>query len=108
MRIHAKPIGWPLAVAIATVAVVGTPAAAPAQNAEGSGPLLQVATNRGRLITLSRPMSDLFVANPDIADVQVRSPTQLYVFGKKGGETTISATAKSGASATITIRSARC
>ncbi len=97
MRIHAKPIGWPLAVAIATAAIVGTPAAAPAQNAEGSGPLLQVATNRGRLITLSKPMSDLFVANPDIADVQVRSPTQLYVFGKKGGETTISATAKSGA-----------
>ena len=97
MRMHAKPIGWPLAVALAAVAMVGTPAVAPAQNAVASGPVLQLATNRGRLITLSKPMSDLFVANSEIADVQVRSPTQLYVFGKKGGETTISATSKSGA-----------
>ena len=27
-------------------------------------------------------MSDVFVANDPIADVQVRSATQLYVFGK--------------------------
>ena len=40
-------------------------------------------------------MSDLFVADDTIADVQVRSPTQLYIFGKKTGETTISATAAS-------------
>jgi pilus assembly protein CpaC len=97
MRIRSKPIGWPLAVALAAAGIGITPAAAPAQNAGASGPTLQVATNRGRLITLSKPMSDLFVANPEIADVQVRSPTQLYVFGKKAGETTISATAKGGA-----------
>jgi pilus assembly protein CpaC len=69
----------------ARVARPGTPAA-----------LFEVGTGRGKLVTLSQPMSDLFVANPDVADVQVRSPTQLYVFGKKTGETTISATAKSG------------
>ncbi|QNE31729.1 type II and III secretion system protein family protein [Sphingomonas sp. NBWT7] len=97
MRIDAKPIGWPLAVALAAVAIAATPAAAPAQSAIAQGPTMQIATNRGRLITLPRPMSDLFVANPEIADVQVRSPTQLYVFGKKPGETTISATAKGGA-----------
>ncbi|HEX8554879.1 MAG TPA: pilus assembly protein N-terminal domain-containing protein, partial [Sphingomonas sp.] len=58
--------------------------------------IVQVNTGRGRLVTLSRPMTDLFVADPGIADVQVRSPTQLYVFGKKTGETTVSATTKSG------------
>ena len=58
--------------------------------------LLEVGTGRGRLVTLAQPMSDLFVANDTVADVQVRSPTQLYVFGKKTGETTISATSKSG------------
>ena len=58
--------------------------------------LLEVNTGRGRLVNLAQPMSDLFVANDAVADVQVRSPTQLYVFGKKTGETTISATAKSG------------
>lgn len=96
MRTRTKTVGWPLAAALAAAAL-GTPATAPAQNAVAQGPILQVATNRGRLITLPRPMTDLFVANPEIADVQVRSPTQLYVFGKKGGETTVSATARNGA-----------
>ncbi len=99
MRFRSSAMKWPAAAALGVVAIGGTPAAAPAQNAAVRGPssVLQIATNRGQLITLSRPMSDLFVANPEIADVQVRSPTQLYVFAKKPGETTISATAKGGA-----------
>ena len=60
------------------------------------GGVVQVNTGRGRLVTLSRPLSDLFVADDSVADVQVRSPTQLYIFGKKPGETTISATARGG------------
>lgn len=68
-----------------------------AQTAAAASSVVQVNTGRGRLVKLSRPMSDLFVADDQIADVQVRSPTQLYIFGKKSGETTISATAKGGA-----------
>ncbi|WP_312026676.1 pilus assembly protein N-terminal domain-containing protein [Sphingomonas sp. J315] len=41
-------------------------------------------------------MSDIFVADSNVADVQVRSPTQLWVFGKKVGETTVYATTKAG------------
>jgi pilus assembly protein CpaC len=67
------------------------PVAAPA-----SGQVITLSTGRGQLISLPRPMSDLFVADPSIADVQVRSPTKLYVFGKTAGETTVSATAKDG------------
>ncbi len=100
------PLGWPLA-AILAAAGTAPSAIADAQSnssrtmraavqAPPSG-LVQVNTGRGRLVTLSRPMSDLFVADDTIADVQVRSPTQLYIFGKKTGETTISATAKGGA-----------
>jgi pilus assembly protein CpaC len=91
-----KSLGWPLAAALATATIGATPSMAPAQNAT-SAPVLQVNTGRGRLVTLSRPMSDVFVADESIADVQVRSPTLLYIFGKKGGETTISATTKGGA-----------
>jgi len=58
--------------------------------------VVQVNTGRGRLVTLARPMSDLFIADDAVADVQVRSPTQLYVFGKKTGETTLSATNRAG------------
>ena len=63
---------------------------------DGSG-ALEINTGRARLITLPRPMTDLFVADDSIADVQVRSPTQLYIYGKKPGETTVSATARGGA-----------
>src|SRR3546814_6684929 len=48
------------------------------------------------LISLPAPMTDLFVANDKIADVQVRSSRQLYVFGKTSGETSIYATDASG------------
>ena len=60
------------------------------------GQAITLSTGRGQLIMLPRPMSDLFIADPNIADVQVRSPTRLYVFGKGAGETTLSATAKDG------------
>ncbi|THD34711.1 MAG: type II and III secretion system protein family protein [Sphingomonas sp.] len=87
--------GWPMAAALAIAATgVATPAAAPAQSA--SARVVEVDTNQGRLITLARPISDVFVASPTIADVQVRSPTQIYVFGKSAGETTVSATTKTG------------
>jgi len=61
-----------------------------------TGQVITLSTGRGQLIMLPRPMSDLFVADPNIADVQVRSPTRLYVFGKGAGETTLSATSKDG------------
>ncbi|RXD03774.1 type II and III secretion system protein family protein [Sphingomonas sp. UV9] len=101
MRISMTPPGWPLAVALAAASAAPfAPALAQRQAtvAVTSGsPVVQVNTGRGRLVTLARPMTDLFVADDTIADVQVRSPTQLYLFGKKTGETTISATTKGGA-----------
>ncbi|MES2422019.1 MAG: type II and III secretion system protein family protein [Pseudomonadota bacterium] len=94
------PLGWPLAIAlVAATAASSVPALAQRANpavAPSGSPIVQVNTGRGRLVTLARPMTDLFVADDTIADVQVRSPTQLYVFGKKTGETTISATTKGG------------
>jgi pilus assembly protein CpaC len=57
---------------------------------------MDLSINEGKLVRLSAPMSDLFIANDSIADVQVRSPTQLYVFGKARGNTTVYATDKSG------------
>lgn len=102
MRIR-PTIALPLMAALAAPALIAaTPAARPraaVNHASGTAVatgMLQVNTGRGRLIQLPRPMTDLFVADDAIADVQVRSPTLLYVFGKKTGETTISATAKNG------------
>nr|WP_231739337.1 type II and III secretion system protein family protein [Novosphingobium sp. FSW06-99] len=64
-------------------ALLGTPGvSAPARS-------LALGIGRGELVTLPAGMSDVFVANDAIADVQVKSANQLYVFGKTGGETTV-------------------
>ena len=106
MRIPPMPSLLPMAVVLTAVSAHAAVPAPTSTAATALPAVVQVATGRGRLITLARPMSDLFVADDQIADVQVRSPTQLYVFGKKGGETTISATARGGAvvfSATVRV-----
>jgi|CXWL01.1.fsa_nt_gi pilus assembly protein CpaC len=58
---------------------------------------LTLSVGRGQLINLPSPISDVFVANENVADVQVRSATQIYVFAKARGESSVFATSKSGA-----------
>jgi pilus assembly protein CpaC len=55
-------------------------------------PSMQIEVSKGTMVRLKGPATTVFVANPEIADVQVKSPTQLYVFGKKPGETSLYAT----------------
>ncbi|RYY25733.1 MAG: type II and III secretion system protein family protein [Sphingomonadales bacterium] len=97
MRILAKPLALPLAIlAAAGSAVFAMPAAAQTMPGGAGLSLLQLNTGRGRLITLDAPISNVFVASDSIADVQVRSPTQIYVFAKTPGETSVHATTKTG------------
>ncbi|QZD86436.1 type II and III secretion system protein family protein [Qipengyuania psychrotolerans] len=44
---------------------------------------------RGELINVPGTMADVFISNENVADVQVKSQRQLYLFGKSGGETTV-------------------
>ena len=83
-----------LAIALGTAGASAPALAAP--TAARPVETLNVSKGTGTLVRLSEPMSDVFVANENVADVQVRSPTQLYVFGKDSGETTIYATSKGG------------
>lgn len=86
-----------MAMGLSLAAIAALPAtvhAAPGEQSERDDLLLSV--GRGRLINLPSPMVDVFVANPAVADVQVRSSTQLYVFGKTPGETSVYATDSSG------------
>jgi pilus assembly protein CpaC len=55
-----------------------------------------ISVGTGRMVRLDTAMTDLFVANDAIADVQVRSANQIYIFGKSAGETTVFATDRSG------------
>lgn len=86
-------IGMALAASLAIGIAVATPVAAVAAEAPDG---ITLSVGRGQLVRLPSAMSDLFVADDKVADVQVRSPTQLYIFGKGAGETTISATNKAG------------
>jgi pilus assembly protein CpaC len=50
----------------------------------------------GQLVTVPGNLADIFIANDAIADVQVKSQRQLYVFGKAGGRTTLYASNAAG------------
>lgn len=69
-----------------------------AQSTKISAPQSRVslAVGRGKLVNLSSPIEDVFIADDRIADVQVRSPRQVYIFGKAGGQTSFYATSRSG------------
>ena len=74
--------------------VVAPLAATPATVAQAQGTVkpsqqIDLSIGRGELVNVPGVMADVFVANDQIADVQVKSQRQLYVFGKSGGETTV-------------------
>ena len=62
---------------------------AQAQSVVAPGQTMVLSIGRGEMVTVPGSMSDVFVANDAVADVQVKSQRQLYVFGKAGGETTV-------------------
>jgi pilus assembly protein CpaC len=83
------------ACAVAPMVAVTGPAAAqaivkPAQD-------IELSIGNGQLVTMPGAMADVFVSNDSVADVQVKSARQLYVFGKAGGTTTVYASNAAGA-----------
>lgn len=73
----------------------GTRAYAPVA-ISGPSAAMAVALGRGQLVNLPGAMKDVFVADDKIADVQVKSNNQLYVYGRSAGETTIYASNAAG------------
>lgn len=91
-------IGTAMAAAIVASLAATPPSSALAQPAGAVRPTNDVtlSVGEGRLVQLDGTMSDLFVANDAIADVQVRSPNQIYIFGKSAGQTSVYATNRAG------------
>ena len=77
-----------LAFAIAS-ATLPTPPVRASVIVKPTGAPITLDVSKGIIIRLDRPCSSVFVADPDIADVQLKSPTVLYIMGKGAGETTI-------------------
>ncbi len=92
-RLTAKLLLASLAVAPLASMPLST---ATAQSVRAPAQSIVISIGRGELVTVPGSMADVFVANDAIADVQVKSQRQLYVFGKSGGETTIYASNSAG------------
>jgi pilus assembly protein CpaC len=52
-----------------------------------AGEVLSLTVDEGQVIHLPRPATSVFVANPAIADVQVKSGALLYLLGAAVGQT---------------------
>jgi pilus assembly protein CpaC len=89
-------LATPAAAQSATPAAAQSVSPAPAQSAgpdiaetiatEGT---ITIELHKGRVIRLPRPAATVFVADPETADVQAQSPSIVYLFGKKAGETSL-------------------
>ncbi len=86
-----------LVAAFAAVPMAAMPVTtAVAQQVARPSQEIVLSIGKGELVTLPGNMADVFVANDAVADVQVKSQRQLYVFGKAGGETTVYASNERG------------
>ena len=50
---------------------------------------VQIEVGKGQIIRLPGPAATVFVADPDIADVQAQSPSIIYLFGRRAGSTSM-------------------
>lgn len=103
-----------LITTLLTAACTAAPIALiPAQTAHAQAVIrpsqdIAVSIGKGQLIAVPGRMADVFVADDKVADVQIKSPSQLFVMGKGPGTTTIYANNSSGQiiwSATVRVGS---
>ena len=78
-----------LLVAVAATGVSSFHFAHAVKVIDPDGTIIDMDAGQGRLIRLSGPASTVFVAEPEVADIQVKSPRLVYVFAKKPGETSL-------------------
>lgn len=68
--------------------------------------VMSLIVDEGQILRLPRPATSVFVANPEIADIQVKSGALLYIYGRRVGQTTFYAVDNEDnviASRTITV-----
>ena len=88
----AVPSAMPKAPKPIVTRVAQLPAGAQRPTAE-----VKLSIGEGELITLPQAATDVWISNPQVADIYVRSARQITLFGKDTGEATVFATSGSGA-----------
>ena len=96
-------------VVAAAMIVASTSHAAPVKKTAAvpasSEKTLVMSVGRGQQVNLPSAVTDVVVADPNVADVDVRSARQIYILAKAPGETTIYATDAAGRNIyTATVR----
>ncbi len=79
LALFALAVLWPMAAA-AQISGTLEPKA---------GESLALELNEGQLIRLDRPAASVFIANPSVADVNIRSTQLVYLLGRTPGRTTL-------------------
>ncbi|MCP4328754.1 MAG: type II and III secretion system protein family protein [Alphaproteobacteria bacterium] len=87
-RVSGVLIALLLALALVVLGGVGQPVRAD-QVVPTQGKVLNLDIRKGTLIRLDEPVSTVFLADPAIADIQVKTPTLIYVYAKRIGETVL-------------------
>lgn len=80
---------------LAPAGMAGAAPDAPAAKQAESGVML-MSVGASRVVNLTGQMTDVIVANPNVADVHVRSQNQIYILAKAAGETSITVTTAGG------------
>jgi pilus assembly protein CpaC len=70
---------WPVA---ATAQISGSVEPRPSE-------YINIELNEGQLVRLDEPAASVFITNPNVADINVRSAQLVYLFGKVPGKTTL-------------------
>lgn len=78
---------WALS-ACALIAAFAGPARA-IEVIDSAGGTIYIEVNKGRLLRLDDVPATVFLANPEIADLQIRTSRLVYLHGKKTGETSL-------------------
>lgn len=78
-----------LLLGLTSILLSGHAPASPAQEIVPTTSEMVLEVHKGQLIRLQRPAAAVFVADPEVADVQAHSPTMVYVFGRRSGTTTL-------------------
>ncbi len=75
--------------ATATPASHAAPPPGEVSQVPAKGPPIVLENGKGTLIRLPRAASTVFIANPDVADVQIKSPLLIYLSAKSPGDTVV-------------------
>jgi len=105
-RGHAGPLAAAaLLLSIGTLPWTAGPATA-AEKVRQAG-VISVDVNKAYTIAIPEAAVTAFIPNPDIADIQANDPTQIVVYGKKPGSTSLYVTTRSGQVSAYTVNVVR-